>query len=85
VLFAWSWNQLAHEGGMFAAWLSVTLCLAYLVGRAVRVLQTRDDKLKDYGMATGLVRNHNPVPSRQLRFSTLDLLVLRELLGAVAM
>jgi hypothetical protein len=84
VLVAWTWNQLAHEGGMFAAWLLVTLCLAYFAGRAINGLLTREDKLKYHGMATGLARNQKSVPSRQLRFSTLDLLVAITLVAVLA-
>ena len=84
MLAAWTWNQLAHEGGMFAAFLLVTLCLAYFAGRAVNGLLTRDAKLRDQGIATGLVRNQTAVRSRLPRFSTLDLLVAITLVAVLA-
>lgn len=81
MLIAWTWSQLAHEGGTFAAAIIVVVCLAYLTRRVASVLRTRERKLLDQGIATGLTPG---VRENRRRFSLLDLLVVITLAGALA-
>ena len=81
MLIAWTWSQLAHEGGIFAMAAIVVVCLAYLTRRVVSVLRTRERKLLDQGIATGLTLGAR---ENLRRFSLLDLLVAITLVGGLA-
>jgi hypothetical protein len=73
MLAEWTWNQLAHEGGVFAAWFIVVLCIAYLARKVAGVLRAREDKISDVGIATGLSRKRTLQKNR--KFSVLDVMV----------
>jgi hypothetical protein len=81
---AWTWNQLAHEGGTFAAAIVAFLCLIYLTGKGVSVIRTRERELLHRGIATGLTPKGAHVLKNRRRFSLLDLLVAITFVAALA-
>jgi hypothetical protein len=84
MLAAWTWNQLAHEGGTFTAAMVAILCLIYLAGKGVSVIRTRECELLDRGIATGLMRKGAHALKSRRRFSLLDLLVAITFVAALA-
>jgi hypothetical protein len=84
VLAAWTWEQLAHEAGTFAAWLIAVLSLIHLVKRAASLVRTRDDELRDTGHAVGLNRAQTGTGQKSRRFSVLDVFAVITLFAAFA-
>jgi hypothetical protein len=84
MLAAWTWNQLAHEGGTIAAAMIAAACFAYLTRKGASVLQKRGLELRVQGIATGLPRKGTGGLQKRRRFSVLDLLVVVTLVAALA-
>jgi hypothetical protein len=81
VFIAWTWNQLVHEAGIFAAGMIVIACLVYLARKVPSALRKRERELLERGIATGLVdKAREPCH----RFSLMDLLVVVTLAAALA-
>jgi hypothetical protein len=80
----WTWNQMLYEIGIFVAFLLVIVCAGYLTRKVTRVIRTRERKLLDQGIATGLASDEIRSRGKKYSFGVLDLLVAITLIGALA-
>jgi hypothetical protein len=84
MLADWTWSQLAHEGGTFAAAMIALACFIYLAGKGVSVLRKRERELLYQGIGTGLTPQGPHVFRNRRRFGMLDLLVAITFVAALA-